>query len=328
MAEESGLAGRTAVVTGAGGFIGAALCRRLARAGAEVSGLDANPAAQQRIREAGAEPRLADVTDAGAVALALDGADLVLHAAAIVSDAGTMETHVKVNVGGTVNVLAAAESAGVDRVLHVSSVVVYGYDDPGVQDENANLRTCGIPYIDTKSASDRLARRQGAIVVRPGDVYGPGSVPWSIRPAEMAKAGRLAVPGEGDGVMLPVYVDDLVDGILVALSQGEAGEAYTAWKDDEPVTFEEYLNRYSGMAGTRPARHLPRPLLRGVGVAMETASRLTGRPPEMTRHAVTLIDRRGSVSAGRLRSLGWEPRVGLDEGLARTEQWLRAEGFL
>ncbi len=81
----------------------------------------------------------------------------------------------------------------------ISSVVVYGYDDPAEQDETAHLRTCGIPYIDTKSGLDRLARRRGAVVVRPGDVYGPRSVPWALRPLELAKAGQLAVPGAGDG---------------------------------------------------------------------------------------------------------------------------------
>jgi 2-alkyl-3-oxoalkanoate reductase len=328
MAKESGLAGRTAVVTGAGGFIGAALCRRLAEEGAEVRGLDADPETADRIGSTGAEPRVADVADPGAVAAAIDGADLVLHTAAIVSDAGRMEEHVRVNVGGTANVLDAAEAAGAERVLHLSSVVVYGYEDPSRQDESAHLRSCGVPYIDTKSAADRLARRRGAVVVRPGDVYGPGSVPWSIRPLELAKAGRLAAVRDEARYMLPIYLDDLVEAIIVAVRRGAPGEAYAAWKDDEQVTFAEYFDRIAALAGDRPVRRLPRPLLRAVGLATEAAARLTGRPPEMTRHAATLIDRRGSVSAARMRALGWEPEVGLDEGIARTAEWFRAEGLL
>ena len=100
----------------------------------------------------------------------------------------------RVNVGGTVNVLDAAEAAGAERVVHLSSVVVYGYDDPADQDETAHRRTVGIPYIDTKSASDRLALRRGAVVIRPGDVYGPGlgalgrCARWSWRESEPARA--------------------------------------------------------------------------------------------------------------------------------------------
>ena len=71
-----------------------------------------------------------------------------------------MEEFVRVNVGGTAAVLDAASAAGVARVVHVSSVVVYGYHAPGEQDESAHMRSYGIPYIDTKSASDRLARRR------------------------------------------------------------------------------------------------------------------------------------------------------------------------
>ena len=324
----AGFAGRRVAVTGAAGFIGAAVCRSLAAAEAEVTGIDSDPGAAQRIRDSGAAAVAGDVTDPGAMRAALAKAELLVHTAAIVSDAGRMEDHVRVNVGGTANVIDAARAAGVERTVHISSVVVYGYEDPSVQDEGAHLRTCGVPYIDTKSASDRIARRRGAVVIRPGDVYGPGSIPWSVRPLQLAKAGRLGVPGRGEGLMLAVYIDDLVDSILLALGRGAPGEAYTAWKDDETVTFEDFFNRIAAIAGGPPARRLPRTLLRSLGLAMEGVARLGGGAPEMTRHSVTLIDRRGSVSAAKLRALGWEPRVGLDEGMRRTAEWFRSQGMI
>jgi nucleoside-diphosphate-sugar epimerase len=320
--------GRRAVVTGAGGFIGGALCRRLAEEGAEVAGLDANPDAAGRIRAAGATPSFCDVTDSAATAAALAGAELVVHAAAIVGDAGEMSEHIRVNVGGTANVLAGAAAGGSKRVLHLSSIVVYGYEAPHEQDEGAFRRACGIPYIDTKSASDRIACRRGAVVIRPGDVYGPRSI-WSRRPLELARSRMLTVPGKGDGIMLPVYIDDLVEAIVLGLRRGEPGEAYTVWDDSVSLTFEEYFNRYARMAGRGGARRVPRPVMRATGIAMEAAARLRGRPPQFTRHAVTLVDRRGRVSARRAREeLGWEPRVDLDEGLRRTEEWGRAEGLV
>ena len=327
MADEIRLEGRTVAVTGAGGFIGAALSRRLVAEGAAVRGIDARAEAADVVEAAGAEPVVADVTDRDPVGQALAGCEMVVHTAAIVSDAGAMAEHVRVNVGGTATVLDAARAAGVDRCLHVSSVVVYGYDDPSEQDESAHLRNVGVPYIDTKSASDRLARARGAVVVRPGDVYGPGSVPWTLRPLEMARAGQLAVV-DRDALMLPVYVDDLVDGIVVALCSGEPGEAYTAWNDDDRVTFEDFFNRFAEMTGGRPARRLPMPLLRALGLVAEAASRVTGNPPPLTRHSSILISRHGTVSAARLRALGWVPRVRFDEGMRRTEAWLRDEGLL
>lgn len=328
MAGESEIEGRKVAVTGAAGFIGGAVTRKLSACGAEVVGIDAAPDSGGRIEAAGAEARIADVTDAAAMREALEGAGSLVHTAAIVSDAGSMADHVRVNVGGTATVLGAAFEAGVERSVHISSVVVYGYDDPSTQDESAHLRNCGVPYIDTKSASDRLARRRGAIVVRPGDVYGPGSIPWSVRPLGLAKSGQLAVPGSGESLMLPVYIDDLADAVLLALERGEPGEAYTAWNDAETVTFENFFNRFAEMSGGREARRLPAVVIRALGTAMEAAARLSGRPPAMTRHSVVLINRRGSVSAAKLRSLGWEPQVSFDEGMSRTEDWFRAQGLL
>jgi nucleoside-diphosphate-sugar epimerase len=240
-----------------------------------------------------------------------------------------MSDHVRVNVGGTANVLDAAGAAGAERVVHLSSVVVYGYDDPSHQDESAHRRAVGIPYIDTKSASDRLACRRGAVVIRPGDVYGPGSIPWAVRPLELAKAGRLAVPGKGEGIMLPVYVDDLVEGIVCGLRRGQPGEAYAVWKDDERVTFERFLTRFTEMTGGRKPTRMPRPLARGIGRISVTAARLRGTTPDFTHHAVTLIDRRGTVSAAKAREqLGWKPAVDFDQGMRQTEEWFRQEGLL
>ncbi len=329
MKTEVRLEGRTVAVTGAAGFIGHAVGRHLVTQGASVIGIDAAPDTAERITAERIEARVADVTDAAAMRSALEGAELVVHAAARVTDSGTMDEHIAVNVGGSVNVLDAAAELGVERVVHLSSVVVYGFDDPSVQDESAHLRTCGVPYIDTKSASDRLARRRGASVVRPGDAYGPGSLPWTIRPLGLAKAGTLAVPGQGEGRMLAIYIDDLVTAIAAVLRRGVPGAAYAAWNDSESITFEEYFSHYSRMAGARPPRRLPRPVIDATGRGAEIWAGLTGATPAMTRHSRVLIDRRGSVSTRRLREeLGWEPRIGIDEGIALTEKWLRESGLL
>jgi nucleoside-diphosphate-sugar epimerase len=321
------LAGKTAAVTGGGGFIGAAVCRRLAAEGCEVVGLDIDPALTGRIEATGARFAEADVTDRTAVDRALEGADLVVHTAAYVREWGEMEDFVRVNVGGTVNVLDAAEAAGAERVVHISSVVVYGYGDSSEQDESAHRRNCGIPYIDTKSASDRIACRRGAVVVRPGDVYGPGSVPWLLRPLEMTRAKQAALPGRGDGQMLPAYIDDLVESIVLAAQKGEPGTAYTVW-DGTPVGFDELFERLAQISGGAGARHLPRPLLTGIAGATEWVAKRRGKPPRFGRHGITLVDRRGTASNRLAREeLGWEPKVSFDEGMRRSEEWLRTEGL-
>jgi nucleoside-diphosphate-sugar epimerase len=327
VSERGHFEGRRAVVTGACGFIGGALCAALAEAGAEVTGLDLDPTGATGLEAAGARFARCDVTDPEATSEALAGAELVIHAAAFVREWGSMEEFVALNLGGTANVLDAADEHGVKRVVHLSSVVVYGYDDPTEQDESAPLRTTGNPYIDTKASSDRLAQRRGAVVIRPGDVYGPGSVPWTIRPLELARKNRLIVPAPGDGVMLPVYISDLVEAVLLGAESGSPGEAYTAWSG-ERITFKQYFDGLAALAGAR-CRVLPRRLLETAGRASERVARARGTAPEFTDRAVTFLDRRGTVSNRRIvTELGFEPQVEVPRGLELTEAWARREGLL
>jgi nucleoside-diphosphate-sugar epimerase len=155
------LEGSTVAVTGAGGFIGRAVCERLAAAGALVRGLDLDASSAERVGDAGATFAPCDVTDAASVDRGLEGCELVVHAAARVSDWGPMSDFVRVNVGGTKNVLDAAARAGCTQLVHVSSVAIWGYEHREALDEDAEPRPCGIPYIDTKGASDSLARDRG-----------------------------------------------------------------------------------------------------------------------------------------------------------------------
>lgn len=328
MPDETKISGRLVAVTGAGGFIGAAVCRRLATEGATVRGVEVDPAREGAVRETGADFVYADVTDPESIGPALEGAELVVHTAAYVREWGEMAEFVRVNVGGTAGVLDAAEAAGAKRVLHLSSVVTYGYESPGEQEEDIHLRACGNPYVDTKSASERVARRRGAVVIRPGDVYGPGSVPWTLRITELARAGQLVVPRDA-GLMWPIYIDDLAEAIVLGLRRGEKGAVYTCYWDDEPVTFEDYFSEYARMAGKRAVRRVPTALAHGLAAGAELYSRLSGRAPPFNRFSIDYLRRPGTASTARARKdLGWTPTVGLEEGIRRTEAWLREEGLL
>ena len=175
-------------MTGAGGLHRPPPAAALVAEGAEVVGIDVSPAAAERIADAGAESadRRRHRPRRGARRRST-GADLVVHTAAYVHEWGDMEEFVRVNVGGTANVLDAAAT----RAPSASSISARSSSTATTtrreQDEAPFRRAYGIPYIDTKSASDRLARRRGAVVIRPGDVYGPGSIPWIVRPLELAR---------------------------------------------------------------------------------------------------------------------------------------------
>lgn len=290
-------------VTGAGGFIGRAVCERLRAAGRDVVEIDL----------AGAAP--VDITDAAAVARALDGCGAVVHTAAIVEETGRMADYVRVNTRGTRNVL---DAIGDGRAVVLSSVAVWGYDFRRDVDESSPPRPCGNPYVDTKGATETLALLRGATVIRPGDVHGPGSKPWVLRPLEAMRSGRFVLPGKGEGLMTPVYVDDLVDAITRALDEpAAAGRAYTVW-DGEAVSAREFFSHHARWLG-RPVRTLPRPLA-------ALGARLT---PGVHPDALRFVSRRAVYPNARARDeLGWAPQVSLAQGMARSEAWLRAEGLL
>ena len=281
-------------VTGAAGFIGGAVCRRLAADGDEPIGIDLADA-----------DRRADIADPAETVAALGGAEAVVHAAALVSERGRMAEFVRVNTRGTRNVL---DAAGGRRTVVIASVAGWGYEFTRELGEDAPPRPCGIPYIDTKGATETLALRRGATVIRPGDVYGPGSQPWVVRPLEMLRAGRFYLPAPGDGLITPIYVDDLVDAIVRALREPKAaGRAYTVW-DGTPVTAREFFAHHARSLGQDRVRVLPAPLLRVLAGAF-------GAGPA----AITFMSRRATYPNTRAREeLGWSPRFTLAQGMART----------
>ena len=292
-------------VTGAAGFIGRAVCGCLRARGHVVRGIDLH----------GADVA-ADVADADAIAAALRGCDAVVHAAAIVEEGGRMDDYVRVNTRGTRNVLDAMTAPA--RAVVLSSVAVWGYDFRSDQDEATPPKPCGNPYIDTKGATETLALLRGATVIRPGDVHGPGSKPWVLRPLEAMLRGAFVLPGRGDGVMTPVYVDDLADAIVRALeTPAAAGRAYTVW-DGDPAPAREFFAHHARWA-QKKLRTVPRPLA-ALGALVT---------PGVHPDALRFVSRRAAYPNARAREeLGWEPRVSLEEGMARSEAWLREEGLL
>jgi nucleoside-diphosphate-sugar epimerase len=317
---------RRVLVTGASGFIGRALAVRLRELGAEVIGIDLRPDPARDVRRG-------STLDPGAWADALTGVDAVIHTAAVVSNAANLDDAWEVNVLGTRRVIDAAAAAGVPRFLHVSSIMAFGFDFPDGVDESHPSRVCGFSYPDTRVNSEAVvlmahaAGEIGATIVRPGDVFGPGSI-WVREPIARARARQLVLPARGRGLLSLVHIDNLVDGILVALTHPDAlGQVFTL-TDGYTVTCADYFGRLAALVGRRPVL-LPTaaalPLVRLAGAGMAAA----GRPAELSAASVLMLARTGTYSTAKARAvLGYEPRVGYEAGMARIEQWARTEGII
>ena len=313
------------LVTGATGFIGRRLAARLGRDGRTVRALvlpDEDPARVPELAALAAAGRLevvrGDVTDAATVDAAARGADAVYHLAAVVGDWGPEARFERINVGGTRNVLDAAAAAGAGRVVMVSSIVVYGSQlRTGPADEDAPREDGVGPYGRTKRASEELALdyhafgRVPVAIVRPGNVYGPGSGLWVDELAGLLRRGLAMWLDDGGGDAQLAYVANVVDVIARAgATPAAAGRIYNA-TDDAGVTWRTYLEDLAAAAGAPPPRrHVPARVAAAAAAVMERAWRAARRPrrPLLTREAVQLLASRVAVPSRRAAAeLGYQP---------------------
>ena len=315
-------------VTGAAGFIGRALVERFRAQGSEVRGVD-------RIASDDEAIVVGDVSKPGDWQDHAAACDIVIHTAAVVGMYTSSEGYWEGNVVAPRLVLDAAIAGGARRVVHLSSIVTFGFEFEGEVDEHTPVRPNGVHYVDTKIASEQVvlaAHANGEVpctIVRPGDVYGPGSRPWTIEPVRLLKAGQLVLPGGGRGLHSPVYVDDLVDGIARASRADAAPGRIFIVTGAEHMPIAEFIGHYARMLGVDPPRSAPPRLARHGARVVDAVMRLRGRPNEMTPGAVDYFMRRGTYSIARARELlGYEPAHDLAAGMAKTEAWLRAQGLL
>ena len=318
----------TIAITGIGGFIGLRMAERAASLGWTVRGLDVSPQAAARARAAGAEVFTGDINDARLLRDCFAGADIVFHTAAIVEEDGSRELYERVNVEGTRSVCNAAAAQGVKRLIQLSSVMVYGFHYADGIGEEGPFRDDGNIYNETKLRSERLAmefHRPGAlevIVIRPGDVYGPGSQPWVLRPVELIRKGLFMLPDGGNGVINHVHVDNLLDGVFLALERNATGEAFTI-SDGVATPCREFYATHARIAGRASVPMLPGWMLQVMVGVMALLYRLVGRKPPATPAAIAFLRRRGAYSIDKARRvLGYAPRISLHAGMAEIERAL------
>ena len=318
-------------ITGASGFIGRALMVRFAELGSAVAGVDllADP-----VRNVVA----GDVARPGAWQQHAEGSDLVVHTAAVVSNSAPAALYRTISVGSVRHVVDAAIAGGARRLTHLSSVAAYGLDFDTTRTETSDISVLsGYPYCDAKAASEHAvlaahaAGEMACTVVRPGDVYGPGSRPWVLIPLQMMRKRQFLLPARGRGIFSPVFIDNLLDGIVEAsLSDRGVGQIFNI-TDGLEVSCREffgYHHRWLGRRGAPPS--LPTPIARTVAAAGGfILGRALRQDTEISPGTMAMLDRQAGYSITKARHLlGYSPGVALAEGMGRTERWLREQRLI
>jgi 2-alkyl-3-oxoalkanoate reductase len=329
--DDGGIRGRV-LVTGAAGYLGRHVASALLRCGADVRALVRDPTRVPRDLERDTEVVTANLVDADSVHAAMSDVDLVVHCAALTTNNVPWSLHEETNISGTRTVLGAARDAGARRLVHVSSVIVYGLEAPSNRPlaESTPLPTevdRWAFYQRSKLEAERALTNGAAaagpeiVIVRPGIIYGPGAESPLKRGLVQLGSTRLTI-GRGANHLPLTYVDNVVDGILLALVSGAAaGQAYNLVDEPQPQIRSAAL-RAAAVTG-EPTRLLPvsTTALTRIARFLEHRRELADAdsPPRLSRFQIASAARDVLYDVGKARrELGWVSAVSLDEGLQRT----------
>ena len=323
------------LVTGAAGFLGGHLADMLLERGDEVRAMVRPLEDTNRLRNLpGVELVHGDLTDAASLKRAVQGVQRVYNVAAKTGPWGVEDDYRATNVQGLADLVHASLDAGVSRIVHTSSITVYGHHLHGIVTEDDPFHAEDNPYSRTKIAGEKLlanlVKDSGApiVIVRPGWIYGPRDSASFARFVALVESSKAFLVGSGKNTVPVVYVRDVAQGLIKAGDAGDSviGQAYTI-ADDRRVTQVHYLNTIADcLQAPHVSRRLPyTPLY----IAARTAERIwqaMGRrnaaPPPVTTYGITLLGRDQMFSTGRARNeLGYQPEYDIARGIAEGVQW-------
>jgi dihydroflavonol-4-reductase len=322
-------------VTGATGFIGSAVVRKLLEAKRSVRAIVEPGANTKNLDGLNVERVTCDVTDGVKMQRALSGCEALYHLAAIYKTwLPEPEIIYRVNIEGTVATLLAAQHAKIPRVVYTSSIAAIGLVDGGLADESTqfNLFDIANEYILTKWQSERIAMRfaeQGApiVIVNPAFPFGTGDVAPTPTGKIILALLKGMIPGKGPGGFCTIDVDDCAAGHLLAEAKGRAGQRYILGNDN--VTLNDFFAMVAREANV-PAPRLPLPKSLGAYVALGMelwSDHVSHKEPPATYRSIRYAQRNAFFSNVKAkRELGLPSRP-LAETIRRAVQWFRAEGM-
>jgi nucleoside-diphosphate-sugar epimerase len=323
------------LVTGGTGFTGGHLCERLARTGYAVKALVRNPSRCSSLSLWGVELVAGDLCDLESLERATRGVAVVYHMAALFRPENVSRKEMwETNVQGTRNILEAAIKAGVQRFVHCSTVGVHGEikNPPGNEETPYGP---GDHYQESKTEGERLVlqyRNQGRlpiVIFRPGGIYGPRDLRF-LKLIKGIKTKKFVMLGSGEVNYQMIYIDDLIDGILLCgTRKGAVGNTYIL-TGETAVTLNHLVRVIAEVLGVRPTRlRFPVTPVYVAGFLCELLCKPLGINPPLYRRRVDFFRKTRSFDISKAkRELGFKPKVELKCGIRRTTDWYRENAYL
>ena len=325
--------GRFSVVTGASGLLGSYITELLVGRGEAVRVLVRATSDDRLLQKLGVEVVRGDLTDARFVHRSIAGAEVVYHCAGQTGNWGPWEKYARGNISTTWKVVDACGRHRVGRLLHVSSIAVYGHprssDEPLAEDQPLGQHLWSFDHYNrSKIEAEKIVRRLGShvTIVRPTWFYGPRDRAFIPRLLRALQKGRVRLIGCDDPQLNGAYVTDIAEGAVLAANHPEsAGQVYNLCSQGG-ITQQEFLDLLCDAAELpRVRRWIPPWAAHYFAYGCEIAGRLLRRKeaPPLTRHALSVFSRPARFSCAKVRAqLGWETKVTHQEGIRRTIDWM------
>jgi len=319
-----------ALVTGANGFIGSNVVKRLLDKGVTVNVLVRKTSNLSFLKGLEVNYFYGDITDYGTIEPAMKGVDKVFHVAGLAADWGAYELFEKINYKGTINVTKAAAAASVTRFVYISTVAFHGFGKTNVREDDPPAKHL-IPYAETKMLAEQWLWEYAKVInmeitaVRPGNVYGINDRTFISKYIDAMMAGKFAEVNHGRSKTCPVYVENLVDIIMLVSEEDKAvGNAYLA-TDGLDITWHEFNSKLAEKLNIKlKSNSVP------YGIAMAAARIYYGlhtlfnmkSEPFLTPYRINNggLDYHFSIEK-LINHFGYHPNVVLDEALTRTVKW-------
>lgn len=323
-----------AIVTGATGFTGQAMCKRLVRDGWDVTAFVRRSPRVEPLEKMGVRCVEVDITSKESIQAAMEPVDRVFHIAAMYrTEDSDREKFRRVNVDAVDNMASVAREAGVGRFIHCSTVGVQGQIDDPPADETYRIKP-NDHYQSTKWEGEQIARRHmvaglPGVIVRPAGIYGPGDMRF-LKLFKAIDRGVFFLIGNGRTLYHLTYIDDLIEGFMLAADRHEAlGEVFTI-AGPRYTTVQEMAETVARILGKKlPRLKVPLWPVQIAAHACEAICKpLRINPPLYPRRVEFFAMDRGFTIEKAKRLLGYSPRVDIEAGLARTAEWYRREGLL
>ena len=320
------------LITGATGFLGGALARRLHDMGWEVTALGRNPEKLKILEAHGIKPIRADIEDKAAMQSACKTMEIVFHCAAFPSPWGEYEAFYRSNVLGTRNIIRGCMESQVKRLVYVSTPSIYfSYSSRLNVREDDPLPTPISHYAKTKLLAEQeidKAHEDGlpVISIRPRALFGPGDTVLFPRLIPRLQSGILPILGNGNNVVDLTYIENVVDALLLCAESQETtlGKKYNI-SNDEPIKLWDLIRFICKDLNIEPpTRRIPQQLAYGLAFALETQAKLRSDHPEpmLTRLVVSMMSNSTTLDiTAAKKDLGYHPRISVPEGVYRFLKW-------